>query len=206
MRNVSTLFFLFILSGCAASINAHNAQSYARNASRAAQQGDWDAARRMWAGAVVNSSLAHADKRYQAVMNYEYARSLGVTCFYDLAQQYFETAYSLDKETNGPAYMSLVELSRMYAAKGDHKKAAAYFARSYQEGQAADLEKHDPIGFADMIADHAKVLSALGEAGAAQEKQRIAAALRQANINAKTKTDITPYGTQCVKQAESRRQ
>lgn len=94
----------------------------------------------------------------------------------------------------------------MYAAKGDNEKAAAYFARSYQEGQAAGLEKHDPIGFADMIDDHAKVLSALGEASAAQEKQRIAAALRQANINVQTKTDLTPYGTQCVKQAESRRQ
>jgi tetratricopeptide (TPR) repeat protein len=206
MRNVPTLFFLFILSGCAASINAHNAQSYARNASQAARQGDWDTARRMWAGAVVNSSLAHADKRYRAVMNYEYARSLGVTCFYDLAQQYFDTAYALDKETSGPAYMSLAELARMYAAKGDNEKAAAYFARAYKEGQAAGLETHDPIGFADLIDDHVKVLSALEEASAAQEKQRIAAALRQANINAQTKTDLTPYGTQCVKQAESRRQ
>ena len=26
-------------------------------------------------------------------MNYEYARSLGVICFYDLAQQYFEMAH-----------------------------------------------------------------------------------------------------------------
>ncbi|MHB8912812.1 MAG: hypothetical protein ACYC42_09245, partial [Lysobacter sp.] len=85
-------------------------------------------------------------------------------------------------------------------------KAAVYFARAYQEGQAAGLEKHDPIGFADMINDHAKVLSALGEATAAQEKQRIAAALRQANINAQSKTDLTPYGTQCVKQAESKGQ
>jgi hypothetical protein len=43
----------------------------------------------------------------------------------------------------------------------------------------------------------------LGEASAAQEKQRIASALRQANVNAKTKTDLTPYGTQCGNQTDS---
>lgn len=206
MKTASALLLLLMVSGCASSINTHNANTYARNASLAAQQGDWDAARRMWAGAVVNSSLAHADKRYQAVMNYEYARSLGVTCFYDLAQQYFDKAYAMDKETNGPVYMSSFELARMYAAQRDNQKAAVYFSRAYHEGQAAGLEKHDPIGFADMIDDHAKVLSALGKASAAQEKQRIASALRQINVNAKTKTDLTPYGTQCVKQAESQGQ
>lgn len=200
MKIVFTIFLLLMFSGCAAPINAHNADTYARNASRAAQQGNWDAARRMWARAVVNSSLAKADKRYQAVMNYEYARSLGVTCFYDLAQQYFEAAYSLDKETHGPTYMSLAELSRMYAAKGDNAKATVYFSRAYQEGKSAGLEKHDPIGFADMISDHVKVLSSLGESNAAQEKQRIATKLRQVNPNVRTKTDLTPYGTQCVKQ------
>lgn len=206
MKAVYALLFMSMISGCASSINAHNANTYARNASLAAQQGDWDAARRMWAGAVVNSSLAHADKRYQAVMNYEYARSLGVTCFYDLAQQYFDKAYALDEETSGPVYMSSFELARMYAAQRDNQKAAMYFDRAYHEGQAAGLEKHDPIGFADMIADHAKVLRTLGDANAAQEKQRIASALRQTNVNAKTKTDLTPYGSQCVKQAESQRQ
>ena len=202
MKILSVLLLSLMVSGCASSINAHNADAYARNASTAARQGDWDAARRMWARAVVNASLAHADKRYQAVMNYEYARSLGVTCFYDLAQQYFEAAYSLDKESNGPTYMSLGELSRMYAAKGDNAKAAVYFSRAYQEGKSAGLEKHDPIGFADMISDHVKVLSALGESSAAQDKQRIASALRQANPNVQTKTDSTPYGTQCVKQTD----
>ena len=200
MKRVSALLFVFFLSGCAAPINVHNAQSYARNASLAAQQGDWDTARRMWASAVVNSSLAHADKRYQAVMNYEYARSLGVTCFYELAQQYFDKAYALDKETHGPTYMSSVELARMYVAKGDNEKAVIYFERAYKESQAAGMEKHDPIGFADLIDEYVKVLSASGEASAAQEKQRIASEIRLANISAKTKTDLTPYGTQCVKQ------
>ena len=203
MKRVSALLFVFSLAGCAAPINAHNAQSYARNASLAAQQGDWDAARRMWAGAVVNSSLAHADKRYQAVMNYEYARSLGVTCFYELAQQYFDKAYALDKETNGPAYMSSFELARMYVAKGDKEKTVTYFGRALEEGGVAGLEKHDPIGFADMIDDYAKILGALGETSAADEKRRVASAIREANKTAKTKTDLTPYGTQCVKQSNS---
>jgi len=200
MKRVSVLLFVSALAGCAAPINAHNAQSYARSASLAAQQGDWDTARRMWAGAVVNSSLAHADKRYQAVMNYEYARSLGVTCFYELAQQYFDKAYALDKETNGPAYMSSFELARMYAAKGDDKRAAAYFGRAFEEGQAAGLEKHDPIGFADLLDDYAKSLGAVGETRAAEDKRHMASAIREANKTAKTKTDLTPYGTQCVKQ------
>jgi tetratricopeptide (TPR) repeat protein len=192
--------FVFSLAGCAASINAHNAQSYARNASLAARQGDWDTARRFWAGAVVNSSLAHADKRYQAVMNYEYARSLGVTCFYDLAQEYFDKSYAMDKETNGPIYMSSFELARMHVAKGDNKRAVTYFERAFEEGQAAGLEMRDPIGFANMIDEYAKSLEALGETRAAEGRRRAASAIREANKNAKTKTDLTPYGTQCVKQ------
>lgn len=200
MKLVSPLMLVFFLAGCAAPINANNAQSYARNASLAAQQGDWDTARRMWAGAVVNASLAGADKRYQAVMNYEYARSLGVTCFYDLAQEYFDKAYALDKETNGPTYMSSFELARMHLAKGDNKRAVTNFERAFKEGQAAGLETRDPIGFANMIDDYAKSLEALGETRAAEDRRRLASSIREANKNAKTKTDLTPYGTQCVKQ------
>lgn len=198
MKSVTAVLLVWVLSGCASSINEHNANTYARSASLASKQGDWEAARKMWARAVVNASLAHADKRYLAVLNYEYARALGVTCFYDEARQYFEAAYALDRETGGPTFMSLAELGRMQLARGDNEKASVYMARAYEEGQTAQLEKHDPVGLADLIDDHARALEAQGNMGGAQEKRRFASMLRAANPGARTKTDITPYGTHCA--------
>ncbi len=112
-----------LMVGCASAINKKSAVIHARSAQTEIANGNWDSARRHWAKAVVNAELGKMKPQARAVFNYEYGRSLGVTCFYSESEQYLKKAYDLDKAINGPIYMSVLELARLNYDQGKYEKA-----------------------------------------------------------------------------------
>jgi tetratricopeptide (TPR) repeat protein len=137
--------------GCASAIHERIAEKYAWVAVKAQYYGDWDTARRAYARAVVNVELAKVDPRIRAVLTYEYGRSLGITCFFDLAEIELNTVYELDKQTGQPLYLSLDELSRLMLDQKKYDKAAEYFNRAFVELDAVNFEEKSPIANADLL-------------------------------------------------------
>lgn len=129
MRKLIILIQIFTLIGCATAINQKSATNHMRAAVSARQVGDWDLYRRHWAKAVVNSKLAHEPEQKMAVLNYEYGRALGVTCFFEEAEKYLNVAYQQDVNTGGPSYNDLVELARLNLDQKKWKKSITYYKK-----------------------------------------------------------------------------
>ena len=97
IKKLSLAMFLllcFFSSGCitwATPINRYNATQHADAAFAASTTGDWDLARREWAKAVYNADLGNLEPEKRAVFYYEYGRSMGVNCFFDIAEEYLKS-------------------------------------------------------------------------------------------------------------------
>jgi len=186
-----------ILTGCVGGINLYNANQYADAANAATRRGDWDGARRLWARVVVNADLGHAAKKRRALFYYEYGRATGVTCFFDLSEEYLNKAYELDRETAGPVYMSLLELARLNSDQKKYAQAIGYFERAIPELERVNAQMEAPIEYANILDEYSIVLSVVDrDADAAAAKSR-AAMLRANNKGRYSISDRTPYGTQC---------
>lgn len=162
-------------------------------------QGDWDTARRAFARVTVNADLAELPAARRALAHYEYGRSLGVTCYFDRAEEELNTAYKLDKEAGQPLYLSLVELARLNLDQNKFSQAAAYFERAIPLLEADGVTKAAPIGYADILDEYASALVGVGRPAEAKLSADRAATLRKAAEGQRSITDRTPYGKFCGK-------
>ena len=197
MKKILTLISFLALFGCVDTINQRSEINHAQTAYSAQTRGDWDTARRHWAKAVVNANLANEPDEKLAILNYEYGRSLGVTCFFDESEKYLNTAYELDKKTNGPSYNDLIELARLNLDQKKWDKAINYFDKAMPELERVNAETKAPHAYADILADYAKALEGLNRSESAEYSQR-AENIRKDNPQGHSITDRTPYGTQCT--------
>jgi tetratricopeptide (TPR) repeat protein len=186
------------MSSCAAAISRHNALLHAEAGQLASNANDWNTARREWAKAVVNSDLGKLDNSKKAVIYYEYGRAAGVTCFFDISEEYLNKAYSLDKETNGPAFMSLVELFRLNLDQKKYKKATEYFKKAVPELESVGAPTESPSEFSKLLDEYAIALKGIGNTQEAEEAIRRSNKIRSEEENLHSITDRTPYGSQCV--------
>lgn len=193
------IFYLLLLSlvGCASPINRKNAEIYTRQGTLAIALNDWQAARRAFAKAVVNAELGNVPPSTRAVLNYEYGRSLGVTCFFDDAEYYLEQAYKLDKETGGPIYLSLVELARLHLDQRNFATSTSYFKQALIELELFDIPETGPIGYADVLDETAIALAAINQTDEASQMKLRSQEIRLKHPNKRSITDRTPYGKYC---------
>jgi hypothetical protein len=206
-----------LLTGCVSELNRRNAERYAlagainqRNAVQYAQNGEqtkardsWDTARRAYARAVVNGELAGLPAKTQALLMYEYGRSLGVTCFFDLAETWLNNAYEQDKQADQPLYLSLDELGRLMFDQRKYPQATEYLGRGIKLLDEADFYKSSPgaaIAYADILDEYALALSKSGNDAKVSDIKKRAAEIRSQYPNQISSTDRTPYGKYCTNQ------
>lgn len=182
------------LAGCA-SVGTSVHRNYAE-AVTAQAKGDWNAARQAWEQVMAASHASGATARQQAVYHYEYGRSLGVTCFFDKAEHELLDAYRLDRETEGPAYMSLTELARLNMAQKNFAEAVAYFEQMLNEVDEKVL-REAPIGYADILDEYAAALTDTGREERAAKMHKEALEIRAAHPQSHSITERTPYASQC---------
>ncbi len=132
-----------------------------------------------------------------AVLNYEYGRSLGVTCFYDEAESYLLKAYELDQQSSGPAYMSLTELARMNLDRGHFIQAVNYYQKLLDEFPE-EMQKKAPIGYADILDEYATAIGRTPRFVEAIDVRKLERKIREEHPEGYSITDRTPYGSQCV--------
>lgn len=188
-----------VLSGCATDINRVVARETMVGGAIAQKQGDWNAARLNFAKAVVNARLAGAPDQTRAVLHYEYGRSLGVTCFFDLAEQELSTALELDRKSGQPEYLALNELARLNFDQGRYDKALAYFTLAQGSMQKFDAEKRAPAAYSDVLDEMSRSAAALQRTEEAGRLAAEAKRVRSASGPMGSITERTPYGKHCVK-------
>lgn len=185
------------MASCAAPINRKTSEMTGQAGYQAQKSGDWDAARRNFAKAVVNGELGNLPKEQMAALYYEYGRSLGATCFYDKSEIYLQKALDIDLKTNGPAYMSLLELARLNLKTKNYSKVINYFERLIPIYKELNAEKEAPIGVAEAYEEYSDALNQSGDTAKAKDYEAKAKQLRANNPGGYSITDRTPYGTQC---------
>jgi len=176
-----------------------NAEAHTQAGYAALRKGDWDAARRQFAQAVVNADLGGADARGKGVVNYEYGRTLGVTCFYEEAEKYLLRAKELGEQMGVSPHLPLFELGLLSEKQGNYLKAAGYFAQLIPFMEKEGLRTRYPLGVAEAFDHYANALQAIGKTTEAEAQRRQAQAIRTANPDAKPFGSVTPYGTLCAK-------
>ena len=193
-----TLCIATLVASCAAPINRETSKMTAQAGYSAQQQDAWDAARRNYAKAVVNAELGDLPPQKVAALNYEYGRSLGVTCYFDDAEKYLLKALKTDRETNGPTHMPLLELARLNYDQNKYHAAANYYSELLPIYEKYNVEKQDPVGVADVYKEYAVTLELVGENSESASFERRAVILNSKNSGQVSSTERTPYGKQCA--------
>ena len=200
LNNILILLVLTLLifssQACATPMNRSNAMKHAQIAVQASSMGDWDSSRREWAKAVVNADLGNLEAPQRAVFYYEYGRSAGVTCFFDIAEDYLNKSYELDAEIGGPSVLSLVELFRLNLDQKKYKEAVEYFKKALPELEKLNAPKESPAEFSKLLEEYAIALKVINNK---EESKKIEARALKVRKSAKHSiTDRTPYGSKCT--------
>jgi tetratricopeptide (TPR) repeat protein len=197
MKNIFTIIVALILSACVNPINLRTAHDYFQGGLQNAKKGKWFNARMSFGRAWTNANLGKAEDRVTAVYAYEYGRASGVICDWKESERGLLKALELDQKTNGPTHMSLVELARMYHAKGSLSESEKYFAKAKRRLDELEADTKDSIGYANILNVYAKVLNELGKASEAEALTKREQEIRNVFKGRKSGHDVTPYGEHC---------
>ena len=167
------------IAGCAAPINLRNAEAHAQAGYSAQRNGDWDTARRQFAQAVVNANFGGAEAHGKAIVNYEYGRALGVTCFYEEAEKYLLRSKEFEEQQGQSPHLALYELGLLSEKQALYSKAAMYFSQLIPLMEKAGLRSRYPLGVADAFERYATALQAIGKGTEAEAQRHQAQVLRQ---------------------------
>ena len=188
---------LFLLASCANPLNLHTANEYFQGGRNNAAQDKWFNARMAFGRAWTNADLGNAEDRVKAVYAYEYGRASGVICDWVESERGLSKALELDKKTNGLVHMSLVELARMYHAKGAFEESGKYFGLGKNELDKAQADTKDAIGYANILGEYAEVLSKLGSVEEAKALRKREEEIRSVFKGRTSGHEQTPYGQHC---------
>jgi tetratricopeptide (TPR) repeat protein len=199
MKTIYALLPLAILAGCASPIQERQAQTYAAQARQAQAQNNWDGARRAYARAVVNAELAKLPVNQRAILTYEYGRSLGVTCFYDLAQEELTLAHELDRQAGNPLYLSLTELARLMFDQRKFAESIPYYEQAFSALDKVQAATTAPAEYVTLLTEYAQALTQAGRSADAKAAEQRSKMIKTANPSTQSITDRTPYGKYCTK-------
>lgn len=197
VKNLLLIVAVVLLSGCAGTLNQHNAEKYGEAAFAALEKGDWKTARMYYSRAWGNAKKGGAPIRNISVLRYEYGRASGVMCDWAEAEQALNEAYALDMKSGGPFWMPLVELERMSIAKKDYAQALKYFEILMPVLKKMRAETKDPLGYADILDEYVLALENNGRALESEKWKARSLQIRTTFPDAEPHTDITPYGMYC---------
>lgn len=200
---VFTVVVAIFTSGCF----TPTAPSAAHQAHAAQTRGDWAAAVPLWKQAIQEQSTQEhksiwkeqfaAPPTENAALYYELGRSEGAICQWDAAVQDLDHALAIDDRTRGPVWMDLLELGRLYHAKGDNVQAEMQFDRLFKDMPEDILAKRDPNGLYGLLMEASQTKAGLGKTSESVGLRTRAEKLRAKNPRIAPPADWTPYGLHC---------
>jgi tetratricopeptide (TPR) repeat protein len=167
----------------------NNYSLYNREALKAENDNNWDAAAKRYYLALQNSEWAEEGKGVRADFHYKLGRAQGAICQFDKSEQSLTAAYSL----NPRLPQALAELGRLKFAQNK----LTYFQRALPEVEKSNLAVTDPIGYAEILDDYKAVLAKSDKASDAASIAKQAESLRATNTGKTAAMLKPPYGGRC---------
>lgn len=174
-----------------------HAAKYGQIAYSASTQGRWHQAREAWEKAVEHLEQADASDRNRAVFYYELGHAAGITCDFEIAEEFIEKSYQIEKAINGPYVLTLVELFRLYFDQKQYKMASIYFEAALPNLIASNAEENTPARYTRLLDEYADTLNQIDNFQLASQMKRQS---RQIRIQAGKLTGHDRrilYGSRC---------
>ncbi len=178
------------------------AAKYAQAGYRASVVGEWREAREAWEKAVEQLEQTEAPDRSRAVFYYEFGHAAGISCHFEIAEEFIEKSYQLEKTFNGPYVLTLVEMFRLYFDQKHYRMASIYFEAALPNLRAANAEENTPVRFTRLLDEYAVALNRIG-------RQQLAVQIKKQSRNIKLKMAVmderdqrTLYGSRCDNSSE----
>jgi tetratricopeptide (TPR) repeat protein len=144
------------------------------------------------------------DSQYRAMAMYGLARANARLCRVTLAEQWFRDSISLRETIADDPHAFLtqnwIEFARFLLSIGRTEEGSEYFERAVPKLESMDIEKIDPIGYAELLDD---LVAALVKTGKVEESKALvqrAAELRRRNPNRAAGFKPVPYPSSCATQ------
>jgi tetratricopeptide (TPR) repeat protein len=188
---------VFLLTSCANPINLQTASDYFNSGQQFIDQGKWFEARISLGRAWANINPGKASVRTKAIYAYEYGRASGVVCDWKESERGLIIALELDQLTDGPIYMSYVELARMYHAQGKYEDSEKYFSLAKAALDAQQADTKDSIGYANILEIYSHTLYKLGRKSEGDNIERRAQEIKNVFKDRQSHHGVTPYGQHC---------
>jgi len=175
-----------------------HAAKYAQFGYNASINGQWHEARDAWEKAVEHLDRSNASDRNRTVFYYEFGHAAGITCDFEIAEEYIEKSYQLEKAINGPYVLTLVELFRLYFDQKLYEMASIYFEAALPNLKAVNSEENTPALYTRLLDEYADTLNHI-------DKKQLAVKIKRQSKIIKTKlgkvsgqNKRTLYGSHCV--------
>jgi tetratricopeptide (TPR) repeat protein len=173
------------------------AAKYAQFGYSASLNGQWHQARDGWEKAVEHLDLTEASDRNRAVFYYEFGHAAGITCDFEVAEEFLEKSYQLEKQINGPYVLTLVEMFRLYFDQKFYKLASIYFEAALPNLKAANAEENTPARYTRLLDEYADTLSQLDKHQLANQIKQQSRRIR-IRVGKISEQDHRPiYGSRC---------
>ncbi len=205
---VGLLASAIALAGCAGSAkrevdspasSMRDAEIQAEAGFASIQKGDWDTARLLLARALINAERGKAPPAGQALLNYQYGRTLGVACAWEEAERHLQRAAQLDEQRGASPHLAIYELALMKQHQRRYDEAVKYFQQLIPMIEKQGLRETYPWGVADAYDRLASSLMASGRMAEAVAPREEAQRIRAAHPTAEPFGILTPYGSACAR-------
>ena len=197
MRSWALIILALPALVCANPINRANAEKYHEWGSQAELTGDFSLAEQNYSRALWNARMGNVPRSGISLVTYNLGRVKGYLCKYDEAEQLLLEALQLEEQESGAdsglTSMRLFELARLSAARNRFDEAHQYYSRAIPVVRELDIESVDPIGFANVLSDFAKVLESLDQESAAEDAARESEQLIAAHPGRQAEFTPRPY-------------
>ncbi len=173
------------------------AAKYAQAGYRASVAGDWREAREAWEKAVEHLEQTDAPDRSRAVFYYEFGHAAGITCHFEIAEEFIEKSYQLEKSFNGPYVLTLVEMFRLYFDQQHYRMASIYFEAALPNLRAANAEETTPVRFSRLLDEYAITLNRVDRPRLAVQIKKQARSIKLKMAIMDERDQRTLYGSRC---------
>jgi len=173
------------------------AAKYAQFGYNASLNGHWHQAREDWEKAVEHLDLTDTSDRNRAVFYYEFGHAAGITCDFEIAEEFIEKSYLLEKSMNTPYVLTLVEMFRLYFDQKHFKMASIYFEAALPSLIAANAEENTPARYTRLLDEYADALSYIDRPRLANRYKRQSRMIRRRAGRISENDNRTLYGSRC---------
>lgn len=192
-----------VITGCATDINRVNASRYYEAGLGFEARKQYEQARESYWRALVNYRSAGGPPEAISAATYNVGRMTGMTCNFQLAEQFLQEALQLEEHLPSPQPGNITkrlgELATISFALGKYEQSAQFYERAVPRLEQLGIIQDDPVGYALYLDGYAIALDKAGMSAKSAEIRGRANAIREQNPQRGAKFTPVYYHNVCSK-------